>query len=199
MARRSDHTPEQLKTLMIKVGLKLIRKDGFRSFSARKVASEVGYTVGSVYHVFGSYDGLILHINVAILDYMYEEVKSALEGARRKEGLLALAEAYVDFAGAHYPAWLALFEYRLDETTELPDWYQERLQALFLLIEDQLLPYVGNDRKKARREAKVLWAGIHGIATLGLSGKLDVVGADSMHLLVKSFIGNYILGLRAAY
>lgn len=199
MARRSDHSPEELKNLMIRAGLKLIHKDGFHSFSARKVASEVGYTVGSVYHVFGSYDGLILHINVAILDYMHEEIKGALEGVRQKDALVALAEAYIDFAQTHYPAWLALFEYRLDENTELPEWYQERLEALFMLIEEQLLPYTGNDRRKARREAKILWAGIHGIAVLGLSGKLDVVGADSMGVLIKSFIHHYTLGMKTAY
>ena len=199
MARRSDHSPEELKTLMIKAGLKLIRKDGFHSFSARKVAADVGYTVGSIYHVFGSYDGLMLHINAAILDYMHIEVSEALSRVRQKEALLALAEAYYAFAEEHYPAWLALFEYRLAEETEVPDWYKERLETLFLLIEEQLLPYVNGDKKRARREAKVLWAGIHGIATLSLSGRLDVVGADSANIIIKSFINNYIAGLQSAH
>ena len=62
MARRSDHTREELTELAIDAALALIEADGFAQFSARQVAAKIGYTVGTLYNVFGSYDSLLLHV-----------------------------------------------------------------------------------------------------------------------------------------
>ena len=72
MARRSDHTREELKELAIAAGQKVISDEGFCKFSARKVAKEMGYTVGTLYNIFGDYNDIVLHINFATLDDMRE-------------------------------------------------------------------------------------------------------------------------------
>ncbi len=44
MVRRSDHTKDELKQMAINAGYNIIKSQGFNKFSARKVASEIGYT-----------------------------------------------------------------------------------------------------------------------------------------------------------
>jgi hypothetical protein len=44
MARRSDHSKDELKEMAITAGYNIIRSQSFSKFSARKVASEIGYT-----------------------------------------------------------------------------------------------------------------------------------------------------------
>jgi hypothetical protein len=69
------------------------------------------------------------------------------------------------------------------------------MARFFAEVEEALLPVLGKDKKAARRAAHVLWAGIHGICVLSLSGKLALVGADVAETLAISFIDNYVLGL----
>jgi AcrR family transcriptional regulator len=195
MARRADHTREELKEIAIKAGLELIKKEGFFRFSARKLATRIGYTVGTLYNVFGSYDGLIVHINGRTLDAWFVAMQAALEKRSQKSQLHKLALAYIDYSKNNYQQWIALFEYHTDEGYELPDWYMEKMARFFALAEEPLLPLVGNNRRKARRAARVLWAGIHGICILSSSGKLDLVDADSAETLAISFIGHYTTGL----
>jgi hypothetical protein len=77
----------------------------------------------------------------------------------------------------------------------LPEWYVPKMARFFTLVENILLPDMHNNRAKAKRAARVLWAGIHGICILALSGKLDLVGADSAEILAMSLVDNYMAGM----
>ena len=62
MSRRNDHTREEIKEMAINIGSKIIEEDGFNNFSIRKVAKNLGYTVGTLYNVFENYNDLLFHI-----------------------------------------------------------------------------------------------------------------------------------------
>lgn len=193
MARRADHTREELTELAIVAGLEIIRKEGFKDFSARKLAKHIGYTVGTLYNVFGTYDDMMLHINARTLDEWYGFMQAAMK--KRGDPLDLLAKAYIEYGRKHYQQWTALFEYRLAEGRELPQWYAEKMGRFFNMVEEALSPLVGKDKRKAKRGAHVLWAGIHGICVLSLSGKLELMSADSAEALALSLVDNYVAGL----
>jgi AcrR family transcriptional regulator len=192
MARRADHTREELQELAIKAGHKLLRTKGLAAFSARKVAAGIGYTVGTLYHLFGSYDNFMFYIHAYTLDDWYATMEEALRKDAGKAPLHALGKAYIAYAQAHKLLWQALFEYHAE--SDLPEWYQLRLTRFFTLTEQALFPLV-NDRHEAHRAARVLWAGIHGICVLALSGKLGLVETESPQALADSLIDNYLAGL----
>ena len=54
MARRNDHTRDELKEMAISAGQSIIIHEGFNKFSARKVARNIGYTVGTIYNIVGN-------------------------------------------------------------------------------------------------------------------------------------------------
>ncbi len=195
MARRSDHTREELKELAIDAALKIIRKQGFSSFSARRVAGEIGYTIGTIYNVFGTYDDFILHINARTLDSWYEAMQKALKAHKKGDPVLALARAYIHFSRNNYQEWIALFEHHMAGDKDVPQWYAPKMTRFFAMVETQLLQRVGGNRKKAHRAARVLWAGIHGICILSLSHKLDRVEGESAEVLATSFVEHYLKGL----
>ena len=60
MGRRSDHTREELRELILEEGHRQLSEVGFARFSAREVAKGVGYSIGTIYNVFGSYNALML-------------------------------------------------------------------------------------------------------------------------------------------
>jgi len=190
MARRSDHTREELTELAIDAAIALIEERGFAAFSARQVAAKIGYTVGTIYNVFGSYDALLFHVHARTLDHWYDFLQARLKRGKA-EPLRVLARGYVEYARTHYNRWLALFEHHRDKSTPVPDWYQARLKRFFSMLEDTI-PSAGHDRRKAKRDAQVLWAGIHGISILSLTGRLDLVGAESTDVLVNALIDNHL-------
>ena len=50
MARRADHTKEELTELVLRAGEAPIENEGFSAFGARRVAGGIGYTVGTISH-----------------------------------------------------------------------------------------------------------------------------------------------------
>lgn len=198
MARRSDHSREELKELAIQAGLEIIKIEGFNKFSARKVAARIGYTVGTLYNVFGTYDDLILHINARTLDNWFEAMQEVFQYQQKGDPIQAIGKFYIQYSREHYNVWIALFEHNIGEDKPLPEWYIPKLTQFFTLVEKLLLQVVKNNRKKAKRAARVLWAGIHGICILSLSKKLDLVDAESAEILAASFVDNYMAGLTRA-
>lgn len=196
MARRSDHTREELMALAIEASLEIIENEGLSGLSARKVAKEIGYTVGTIYNVFGSHDLFLLHINAATLDDIYNHLKQSINtGKPGIEGLKMLANAYVTFATTHTSRWSALFEFTLSPEATLPDWYSDKIKALFILVEEQLRAILSDDKHNISQTAKILWAGIQGICQLGLTGKLEIVQAEPVQALTDSLIEHYVKGL----
>lgn len=192
MARRSDHSRDELKAMAIAAGQAIIIEEGFAKFSARKVAKKIGYTIGTIYNIFESHEDLVLHINAATLENMREFVSANVQGDEvGAKAIKSLAAVYIQFAEDNYNRWSALFEFNLPQEVPLPDWYADKIKELFLLVE---APLAGI--KDAPRHAKTLWASIHGICHLGLTGKLDVVGAESIEVLTDSLVDSYIQGIK---
>jgi AcrR family transcriptional regulator len=190
MARRSDHTREELTELAIDAAVELIEERGIAAFSARQVAAKIGYTVGTIYNVFGSYDVLLFHVHARTLDHWYDFLQARLKRAK-SDPLRVLARGYVEYARTHYNRWLALFEHHRDKSTPTPEWYQARIERFFAMLEDMIPSAAG---RKAKRDAQVLWAGIHGISMLSLTGRLELVGAEPTDTLVNALIDNYVDG-----
>ena len=61
MARRSDHSREQLADMAVAAATALAERDGLRGVTARGVAREIGYTVGTLYNVFDNLDDVLRH------------------------------------------------------------------------------------------------------------------------------------------
>jgi AcrR family transcriptional regulator len=196
MGRRNDHTRNEIKEMAIKAGLELIEEKGFLNCSARKVAARIGYSAGTLYNVFENYDELIFHINAVTLDdlqkYIEERLDRDLEGV---EAIKRLGACYIEFAHENDFRWKALFDYRRPTDSELPQWYLLRLNSLFSIAEKLLLPLVHGDIESAQRVAKVLWGGVHGICSLGLTQRLGQDGTERLKTMSDSLVENYLRGL----
>ncbi len=183
-------------------GRDLINDKGLAGFSARKLATAIGYTVGTLYNVFENHDDIVLHINAVTLEDLLAFMEKRL-GAENPSGatdgdlmvLKALAGCYIDYARQNYNCWSALFEHNLPPDMELPDWYRERIDALFHFIQQRLQTVTG-DAAEARQTARVLWASIHGICALTLTNKLRLVGVETVEDLTEDLIENYVTGLK---
>ena len=197
MARRYDHTRDEIRQMAITAGTLLIETSGFAKFSARRVAKEIGYSVGTLYNVFENYDELILRINAQTLTEIIEKMQKVLLHAQSPQKMLAqVSDLYINFAIDHFNRWSCLYEYRSVHQKVLPDWYLIKVNQLFKIIESILMMGLCKKQENAEQSAKVIWASVHGICQLSLSGRIDIVGraADKINMLVGNFVDHYTAG-----
>lgn len=76
MGRRNEHSREQQRDMAIAAAERLIVCEGTSGFSMRKVAQDIGYTVGQLYLLFRNQDDLFLALN--------ERTADAIHSADRK-------------------------------------------------------------------------------------------------------------------
>lgn len=194
MARRSDHAPEELKRLALEAAREIAVEEGLRGITVRRVAERIGYAPGTLYNLFANLDDLIVHLNGMTLDALAEALRAAAE-APLEVRALRLVDAYFDFVERWPMLWSLLFEHRLPEGVDLPDWYRPKLAALIALVAEALGPLMPGLAAVERQATTVtMWAGLHGISTLAVSSKLglvaDVEPRRLGHLLVSRMLGD---------
>jgi AcrR family transcriptional regulator len=196
MGRRSEHTPDVLREMIIVACEAIIARDGLAGLSAREIARVVGYSPGTIYNVFDNLDDLILQVEARMLDDLDRHLESLPESGTAQVGVLNLARAYLDFTTQRPRLWNLLFEHHLPQNMPVPAWYQGKLDQLLSRVEMALKPLIGdNDPAAAKRSARVLWAGVHGIASLSTTDKLAVVTSDDARALLDDLVRNYLVGL----
>ena len=196
MGRRNEHSRKQIKEMAIEAGRKIIVEEGFSNLGARKIARAIGYTVGTLYNVFGNYLDIVLNINAETLDDIKNHLERSL--ASGEEGVKAITTiglSYVDYARENTNLWNALFNFHHPEDTNMPEWYVERVNSLFSIPVKALVPLFNGDAERAMDEARIIWGGVHGICLLGLTHRLSHDSEELLKSKVLSLIENYMRGL----
>ena len=175
MGRRSDHTREQLRAMIVVEGHRQMAEVGFFHFSAREVAKRIGYSIGTLYNVFGSLDQLMLAINGMTLDLWRDYLELRLEAAG-EDRLKALVEAYFEFAIVNRHAWAALYDHRLPEGEPMPEYYEAKIAALTDIVVAEIEAALPPEKRDAAvRLAPSLLASVHGHCALTLTGTLSLL------------------------
>jgi AcrR family transcriptional regulator len=202
MARRSDHTREELKEIILKASWKIVEKRGFSGLTARRIAEEIGYAPGTIYNIFGTMNDLYLSVNSRVLDELYAVLSSPQCRSVKKtpvQNMKEMARLYAEFAGKYKPHWLMLFTYALPKNKKPPPWYQEKISRLFEPLEDLLEPfYTNRQTRKRKMAARVLWASVHGICFLKETGKIPLISnQENPPDMTGYLIDNFIAGIEA--
>lgn len=198
MARRNDHSAEELKRLALAAASQIATEEGLRGVTVRRVAERIGYAPGTIYNLFDNLDDLIVQVNGETLARLGAELATAGQGEPRLRAR-HLTDAYFDFIERAPRLWAMLFEHRLPERVLLPEWYRDALDALVDRVATALEPSMLDLPPSERRRAVVaMWAGLHGIATLAVSRKLELVGAFSPRELGHLVVGSILSAGRSA-
>lgn len=170
MGRRSDHTREELRALLIAEGHKLLAEQGLAKFSGREVAKRAGYSVGTIYNVFGSLDRLIGAINSQTFSLWADFLQERLDEAG-EDRIRSLVQGYFDFALAHPNLWSAIYDHRLAEGEQLDEADYDQRAALTAIVEKEVRAALPNpDMPEAARFARSLIATVHGHCSYVVTG-----------------------------
>jgi AcrR family transcriptional regulator len=176
LGRRSDHSRNELREMIVAEGHRQISEVGFARFSAREVAKRIGYSIGTIYNVFGSYDQMILAINGRTLDLWRAYLERQLE-AEPTDRLKRAIAAYFEFAFTNRHAWTAVYDFHLPQGEAPPEVYRQKVTAIFDIVVAEVALSLPEDRRHvATQLARSLLATVHGHCLFALSGTFEILG-----------------------
>jgi AcrR family transcriptional regulator len=176
MGRRSDHTRSELRALFVDEGRRQLARTGLAGFSARDVAKRVGYSIGTLYNVFGSYDGLVLAINARTLALWGDHLRQRL-AAPGGDRIATLVDGYFDFAAREPRAWIALYEHHMADGAPAPEWYQAVVADLIGMVAAEIAAALPSAEPSGVLSlARSLLATVHGHCFFSVYRTFDMLG-----------------------
>lgn len=193
MARRNDHTREELISLTLDKVREFLDHNPHHDLSLRKVANMIGYVPSTLVNIFGNYNLLLLQAVAQTVDELKVEASNAIRSTTDpEEALYKLAYCYHDFAKAHPHRWQLIFQHTMNGE-ELPQWQVERIDNMTGMLEQlmmQLSP--SKSTEQAVEASRVLWAGVHGITLLSVDDMFFTTSPIDGKALISNLISSYL-------
>ncbi|MGC9401478.1 TetR/AcrR family transcriptional regulator [Vibrio genomosp. F10 str. 9ZC157] len=193
MARRNDHTREELITLTLETVKDFLTDKPHHDLSLRKIANLIGYVPSTLVNVFGNYNLLLLHVVAQTLDELSSEARTVVEKSRDTQtALYELAYCYHDFAQQNPYRWQLIFAHNMNGEA-LPQWQSERIDNMTGMLES-LLGIMAPQRTENEilQASRVLWSGVHGITLLSVDDKFFASAPIDGKELIENLLSNYL-------
>ena len=197
MARRSDHTREQLHQMMLDAARHVAASDGPEAITARRIAGDISYSPGTIYQLFENLDALIVALKSAILSEILERLDAVSSSGKVRADVLALVDGYLSYERDEPALWRTLFDFSLPGGSPFPESFSQQIAGGLTRVEHALVP-LGLSSTEQATAARTLWAGLHGIISLARSSGLAHSGAASAEDLAHHFAVTYLRGLTTA-
>lgn len=179
MGRRADHNREQLEALILAAGQQHMAESGYARFSAREVAKRIGYSVGTLMHVFGNVDQLVMAINSRTFILWAEWLETRLAETQGQDRIRVLVGGYFDFASTHRNLWAAIYEHRPPEGMAMADrLIAERVRLTDIITREVASVLPGHTLPDIAHLARSLIATVHGHCAFALGGTFALMGED---------------------
>lgn len=197
MGRRSVHSPEELRQLILDASQTIVERNGMTGLSAREIARMIGYSPGTLYNIFENLDDVLLTLQVQLMGRTLEHMKRVPLGPDREKNVEALAHGYVDFALVNRRMWNLFLAHSLPPGTSVPVLLHDYTNSLIDIVKDQLAPIAPDaSRESLDAMARTLWAGLNGITGIAATEKGVYLTPATAQSFAKELTTNFIRGLR---
>ncbi|XKK63734.1 TetR/AcrR family transcriptional regulator [Streptomyces sp. ARC32] len=139
-----QHRGEVTSDLLLDAALRLYTESGEQGVTVTAVTRTSGVSLGSLYHHFGSLDGLLTALTERWTGRLLEQLVTALTGAgTAREGIRAVVGAYLAFVRDHPGAALLVHSPRTDhrlmaQGQDLRDAQQPAVSAMARWIQPRI-------------------------------------------------------------
>ncbi|CAM2745619.1 TetR family transcriptional regulator [Mycobacterium intermedium] len=185
---RRERERAERRQLIISTARKLAEDEGWDAVTTRRLSAEIEYSQPVLYKHFAGMEQLADAVAVEGFGELAEVSRDARPGADTPGDALArIANAYLDFARRNPAVYDAMFA-RATKLRFAAEDTPPELTAAFAELREVVSRVGGEQDADALTE--VLWAALHGLVTLGRTGRLRP-GHDSerLQLLVNLFTG----------
>lgn len=194
MPRRLARSHDDLRVAAIASARACVTEGGLPALNARRIATELGCSVGSLYNLFVDIDDLVLHVAASVLDDMAAALFAPGLPEGPRDALIEIARRYIRFARDEGPLWAMIFEHRPTHDRPTPEWQTERVARLKAAVRAAAAPAFG-ETSSLEASIDVLWASVHGIAALSQQDKLSFVTTTDPEALAERLVVTFLTGL----
>jgi AcrR family transcriptional regulator len=171
---------ERQREELVAAAERAIAEKGLAGLKARELAQDIGCSLGAIYNLVADMDELVLRVGSRTLARLDATLSAASPPAASQEqaadALVAVALAYCAFARDNLQLWRVLFEHRMAEGAEVPDWAVTEQMTMFRHILEPLNLLVPNRSAEDRNLlSRTLFSAVHGVVAIGLEDKLIAV------------------------
>lgn len=162
--------------MLLVEGHRHLAEVGFARFSAREVAKRIGYSIGTLYNVFGSYDRFLVALNTRTFGIWARELDATLATCHG-DRIRCLVESYFHFARTNRNLWLAIYDHHLPADFTMPAEDHQQRGALTRIVVAEIaavLPAAMAGR--VPHLARSLVATVHGHCLFDLTGSFALMG-----------------------
>jgi AcrR family transcriptional regulator len=197
MGRRSVHSPEELRQLILDASQTIVERNGITGLSAREIARMIGYSPGTLYNIFENLDDVLLTLQVQLMGRTVEHLKRVPLGADGEKNITDLAHAYVDFALVNRRMWNLFLAHSLPPGATVPSLFHDYTNTLVDIGRSALTPIAPNaSRESLDATARAFWAGLNGITAIAATEKGVYLTPATAQSYAQELISNFIRGLR---
>lgn len=198
MGRRSVHSPEELRQLILDASQTIVERNGIAGLSAREIARMIGYSPGTLYNIFENLDDVLLTLQVQLLGRTVDHLKRVPLGPDGEKNVDALTHAYVDFALVNRRMWNLLFAHSVAVPSTVPAPFHSHLNSLAEIMRMALASIApAASHEDLDTAGRALFAGVHGISAIAASEKGAQLTPATAQTYAKELTSNFVRGLRA--
>jgi len=198
MGRRSSHSPDELRAMILASTREIVTSSGLVGLSAREIARKIGYSAGTLYNVFENLDDLLLTIQIEMLADATAHMRTVPQVPDHSAHLKSLAEGYISYALSRRRLWNLLFQHHLPDGKDVPSVLHDEVNRIIAIVTAALAPLMpGRDHTDVDRTARVIWAGVHGISAIAVTDKSPTMTTDTAQAYVADLMDMFLASLGA--
>lgn len=188
MAPVREERRAQLQEKLVSAAEVRIAASGAASLRARDLAADAGCAVGAIYNAFDDLNAIVMAVNGRTFRRLGVQIEAAVAGSQGStpvERLVVMSEAYLEFASQNNLLWRALFDLKLPDGADVPDWYRAALTQLFAHIAGPVAElFPDQDADDQALTVRALFSSVHGIVLLGLENRISGVPPKEIRRMI---------------
>jgi AcrR family transcriptional regulator len=202
---RKQRQKEEVRTSILDTAWEMIVAEGWQSFSIRKVADAIEYSVPVIYSHFENKDAILLEFNRKGFELLAEALAAAKAGKDNPaDQLRAMGRAYWDFAFSNREYYQLMFGLGIptcDTASRIP-----ALADFNQVITASIVAMAPPDKKPAFDpwlKYQSFWSMLHGLVSINMVSPSRAEKPDSGHavlpqLVLEDVMCSFIRGIQAA-
>jgi AcrR family transcriptional regulator len=190
---RREKEKEELKALILRAAKKLFTEKGIDQTSIRKIASEIEYSVGTVYIYYKDKNDILHDLHTQGFQQLGGEMRVLFNVADPMERVKALGRVYLQFALENPDMYDLMFTLKAPmdflDSVHKEEWNEGK--ATFDVLRATVGQCIEQGHFKGHQLeplAFAIWSAVHGMASLHISQRIKgVILEDPEAILMKAY------------
>lgn len=188
---RKEREKAELRSLILKGAMEVFLEEGFENTSIRRIAERIEYSPGTIYVYFKDKDEILHDLHHLAFDQLMAVMQKTEVHPEPIDQLYAIGESYITFALENPELYELMFVVRAPMKAIHPDCDWEEGFRTYHYFKGVLSKAIDKDQLKPVDPEVLcvtLWAAVHGLVTLYLRERFQMLPAGQIEPLLRHCI-----------